>query len=243
MKKIFKELLMAIVIICYFLTLILAYNKMNLDRLSEDIKVFSGTFLILGLLAMEKAYKEDNGRKTIVAIELLVLSFHSLSIIHMTTLLKYSFQSYLLISAGVVTIYYILKMILLYTKDRKEYLRELSDISEIVKEDEPIKKEAKKRNVKEAKKSKNNENDIKDNEIKKEQTKNKKPKITSKKNTSSKSNQKSKTISNENKSLKPKSKTKKTTKTKSKTDVKNKTEKSKSVSNKKKETKSKKEVK
>jgi hypothetical protein len=146
-KVIFKNLLRAIGVMCYFIVLNIAYTRMNLDRLVEDIKVFSGTFLVLGILALEKAYKEDSGKIAITGIELLVLSMHSLSIMHVITLYKYDFRLYLLVSSYVIAIYYVLKAIFNYTKERKEYLKSLSDISEIVKEDEPIKKEAKKRNT------------------------------------------------------------------------------------------------
>lgn len=152
MKKIGKNLSRALCIIIYFIILFFAYTRMNLDRLAEDIQVFSGAFLVLGILALEKAYKKDSGEVAITGIELLVLSMHSLSIMHMITLLRYDFKSYLLISSGTVVIYYVLKVIIIYTKDKKEYLKGLSDISKIVKEDEPIKKEAKKRNKNEKEK-------------------------------------------------------------------------------------------
>ena len=145
MKKIGKNLLIALGIVIYFLTLIFAYTRMNIDRLSTDIQVFSGTFLVLGILALEKAYKKDSGKIAIAGIELLILSFYSLSIMHVVTLFKYDFRWYLSISSVIVTIYYLLKAIIIYTKDKKEDLKKLSDISKIVKEDKPVKKEAKKR--------------------------------------------------------------------------------------------------
>lgn len=157
MKKIEKNLSRALCIIIYFIILFFAYTRMNLDRLAQDIQVFSGAFLVLGILALEKAYKKDSGEVAITGIELLVLSIHSLSIMHMITLLKYDFKSYMLISSGIVVIYYVLKVIIIYTKDKKEYLKGLSDISKIVKEDEPIKKEAKKRNKNEKEKEETDE--------------------------------------------------------------------------------------
>ena len=136
MKKIGKNLSRALCIIIYFIILFFAYTRMNLDRLAQDIQVFSGAFLVLGILALEKAYKKDSGEVAITGIELLALSIHSLSIMHMITLLKYDFKSYMLISSGIVVIYYVLKVIIIYTKDKKEYLKGLSDISKIVKEKE-----------------------------------------------------------------------------------------------------------
>lgn len=173
MKKIGKNLLIAIGIIIYFFILIFAYTRMNTERLSKDIQVFAGAFLIVGLFTLEKAYKKDSGKIAITGIELLVLSFHSVSIMHMTNLFKCDFKSYLLISSCVITIYYVLKAIVIYTKNKKEYLKGLSDISEIVKEDEPVKKEAKKRNTKKEKSKKENE---------KEEQKNKKKEADGEKN-------------------------------------------------------------
>ena len=157
MKKIGKNLSRALCIIIYFIILFFAYTRMNLDRLAQDIQVFSGAFLVLGILALEKAYKKDSGEVAITGIELIALSIHSLSIMHMITLLKYDFKSYMLISSGIVVIYYVLKVIIIYTKDKKEYLKGLSDISKIVKEDEPIKQEAKKRNKHEKEKEETEE--------------------------------------------------------------------------------------
>lgn len=159
MKIIFKNLLKAIGIMCYFIILNFAYTRMNTDRLINDIEVFSGIFLVIGLVMLEIAYKKDSGKSAISGIELLVLSMHSLSINHIITFYKYDFRFYLLVSSYVFAIYYVLKSVIIYTKEKREYLKSLSDISEIVKE-EPIKKEAKKRR-KTKKVVKTNENEIK----------------------------------------------------------------------------------
>ena len=159
MKVIFKNLLKAIGIMCYFIILNFAYTRMNTDRLINDIEVFSGIFLVIGLVMLEIAYKKDSGKSAISGIELLVLSMHSLSINHIITFYKYDFRFYLLVSSYVFAIYYVLKSVIIYTKEKREYLKSLSDISEIVKE-EPIKKEAKKRR-KTKKVVKTNENEIK----------------------------------------------------------------------------------
>ena len=150
LKKIFRNVLKAIGIMLYFVILNLAFVNMKQERLIEDIKVFAGTFLVIGLIALEESYKKDRGDIAISAIELLVMSLHSLSIMHVIKLYKYDFRLYLLTSSYVFSIYYILKSIIIYTKERRAYMNSLSDISEIVRKDEPVKKEAKKRNNKES---------------------------------------------------------------------------------------------
>ena len=135
----------------YFVILNLAFVNMEQQKLIQDIKVFAATFLVVGLIVLEKAYKKDRGDLAITSVELLVMSLHSLSIMHVIKLYQYDFRLYLLTSSYIFSIYYILKSIIIYTKERREYMNSLSDISEIVKKDEPIKKEAKKRNDNEEK--------------------------------------------------------------------------------------------
>lgn len=151
MKIISSNFKRIIGIVFYFFVLSYAYAKMDHTRLFADIQAFSGMFLFLGLLVFEKAYKEENDKKllslTITGVELIVLSMYSLSIVHITTFFKYDVIKYLELSAGVFSIYYVLKAIVMYTLDKKNSLKKLSDISEIVKE-EPIKKEATKKNAK-----------------------------------------------------------------------------------------------
>ena len=156
MKTIFRNLLKAIGIMAYFVILNIAYVRMNVDRLMNDIEIFAGTFLVFGLIMLEIAYKKDSGKTAISGIELLVLSMHSLSIKHVITFYQYDFRFYLLTSSYVFAIYYVLKSTIIYTKEKRKYLKNLSDISEIVKE-EPIKKEAKKRRKTKETKTEENE--------------------------------------------------------------------------------------
>lgn len=201
MKKITKDLIIAICLIAYVLILSLAYTKMNIDRLSKDIEVFAGVFLVLGLLGLEKAYKFDNGRTAITAIELLVMSFYSLSITHMVAIIKCDFIHYMFFSAGAIAIYYLIKEIIIFTKHKRDDLKNLSDISEIVKKDEPIKKEAKKRNKEENIEIKNNNLGTKKKEKNnKATTKNRQPKKTNTKKKEGKEQNKSE------KEIKPKRK-------------------------------------
>lgn len=155
LKKMFQSLLRAIGIMFYFIILNVAYSTMKQERLINDIEIFAGVFLIVGIMFLERAYKRDNGSIAISGIEFLVLSLHSLSIMHVITLFKYDFRFYLLTSSYIFSIYYVLKAIVLYTKGRREYLNSLSDISEIVKKEEPVIKEAKKRKAEEEDKQTN----------------------------------------------------------------------------------------
>ena len=129
----------------YFIVLNMAYLTMKQERLLEDIKIFAGAYLLLGIVMLERAYKNEKLETTLTGIEFLCISIHSLTIMHVITLLKYDFRLYLLTSSYIFSIYFVLKSIILYTKEKRDYLRSFSDISEIVKKEEPQKKEAKKK--------------------------------------------------------------------------------------------------
>ena len=154
LKKIFINLIIAIAIMGYFAILNYSYDKINQDNLVNIIEICSGVLLLICLILFEVSYKKDSGTLAITAIEFLVLTFHSLLIIHIITRYEYQFQFYILTSSYTVATYYVLKSIILYTKGRREYLKGLSDISEIVKKEEPVKKEAKKQNPSEEEKKK-----------------------------------------------------------------------------------------
>lgn len=148
MKKIFINLLEAIGIMIYFVILNLVYVKMQETVSTQCIEIFAGAFLVMGLIGLEVAYRKDSGIIAITGIELLFISFFTLSAIHISTLLKYDFRYYVLTFSYIFSTYYVLKCIIIYTKERRKYLASLSDISDIVKDDKPIVKEAKKRNEK-----------------------------------------------------------------------------------------------
>ena len=151
-KQIFKQIIIAISIMLYFIIINYAYEHMKTDRLINDIKIFSGAFLVLGIYFLEKAYKNEKLNSLIYSIESFVLSAHSLSILYVITRFNFDFRLYLLTSSFIFSIYYILKSIVIYTKGERQYLKSLSDIPEIVKNEKPVvKKATKKRNNKNGK--------------------------------------------------------------------------------------------
>ena len=203
MNTVFKNLLKAIGIMTYFIVLNFAYTRMNVERLMNDIEVFSGIFLVIGLVMLERAYKQDSGKMALSGIELLCLSMHSLSINHVIAFYQYDFRFYLLTSSYVFAIYYVLKSIIIYTREKRQYLKNMSDISEIVKE-EPIKKEAKKR--RKVRNTKQNVEEMKESTSNKKEENVKNEKQTSKKQVNKKESKKE---GNKEKAKEEKSKNKK----------------------------------
>ena len=218
LKKIFKNLILAIVVMIYFISCNILYTQLEWEQMETITKAVSGVFLLASIISLEFAYKRDSGTLTMTAIELLVLAIHALFIDHVVTIYQFDFRNYLITSSCIFVIYYALKSTVIYTRARIKYLKSLSDISEILK-DEPVVKEAKKRNeepiveIEEQKRG--------DNEEKKQKTKSVKEKKKSKDKNAKKENHEEESQDENKKNEKEnnteeKSKKKQTTKKKSK---------------------------
>lgn len=149
LKKVFINLVIAICIMLYLVGINIAYSKIDQSVITNVIKVSTLIFLAIGIILLEIAYKKESATLLISSIEALVFSTHSLTIMHIIKIFNFDFQLYILTSSYVFSIYYVLKTIVIHTKGRRDYLKSLSDISEIVKKDEPVKKESKKRKIQE----------------------------------------------------------------------------------------------
>lgn len=167
LKEIYLNVLKAIVVILYFFVLNVAYENISTEYIELGIKIFTMIFLFIAIYIFERAYKKDDDNLAIQGIEILVLSAYTLTSRHITNKYKFDFKTYSSVAAYIFSIYFILKCIVIYTKGRKEEFEKLSDIRDIVKKEEPLKKEATKK-IKE-----DNNKDIESKKIASEQTKKK----------------------------------------------------------------------
>lgn len=146
-ENVSENILIAVAIMLYFILINFSYYRLEENFLVIELKVLSAIVLILGIIFLEKAYHKDSGKIAINAIELLFLSGHTLSIMHVVEVNNFIFTDYILISSYIFSVYYLVKSIIIFTKERREYLKSLSDIREIV-DIKPTKKDAEKRNNK-----------------------------------------------------------------------------------------------
>lgn len=146
-KKIFFNILFAIIIMLYFFCINIIYVQFDYESSKQCIQLCSGIFLLIGLIYLEIAYKKDSDSKMVTAIELIVISMYSLSILHIIRKYNFEFKLYLTASSYICAIYYVLKSIIIYTQSKRKILLEASDVKEIVKKEEPVKKEATKKAI------------------------------------------------------------------------------------------------
>jgi len=145
MKKIYLNILKAILIVFYFFVLNLASENISAEHLERGIQLCTMVFLFIAIVIFEIAYRKDDDDLAIQGIEVLVLSAYTLTSQHITKKYNFNFKNYSLVASYFFAIYFIVKCIVIYTKGRKEMAEDYSDIKEIVKKDEPIKKEATKK--------------------------------------------------------------------------------------------------
>lgn len=145
--NVYKNIIIALVIMVYFIGINTMYYKLENGQLFNFLKIISMLILFVGIIVLEIAFRKDNGRLGINAIEIIAIAGHTLSTAHIVELQKFKFANYILLSSYVFSIYYLFKALVIYTKEKRDYLNSLSDIKEIVAND-PIKKDATKKGEK-----------------------------------------------------------------------------------------------
>lgn len=138
-KRVFTNLMIATVIIVYFIFIILGYVNIKREAFLIDLRVFSLAILLGAILLFEKSYQKDNGTICIYGIETLALAIVTLVSIYVCILFETKFVLLVAIASYSFAIYYIAKAIVIHKKMTKEYIKSLSDIKEIVKKEEPEK--------------------------------------------------------------------------------------------------------
>ncbi len=132
-------LIYAIIIEAYFVGL-------NITKAFDIyVKISYMVLILISVVMFEISYKKQNKKILISGIEVLCLAIHTLLLERTITLFKVNNNSYILITSIIWPVYYVLKAVIIQTKETRRKLKQLSDISEIVKEEKPIKKVAKKR--------------------------------------------------------------------------------------------------
>jgi len=133
--RVFESGLMAMFVSCYLFFISLGSSNISKDVFILDLKVFAFILLMGSILLFEKSYKNDSGTIFITALEVALLSFITLYMQyiyfinpHIDTL------NYILIL--VFLFYYIIKAYVLYVVGKKEHKDSLSDIKEILKDEE-----------------------------------------------------------------------------------------------------------
>ncbi len=138
-KKILENILMAIAIMMYFISLIFGNKHIEEINYINLLKVYTMCLGILSIIIFEYSYKKESVKSMYTGIEVLILSIVTMFSIYICKVQELKYIFYLALFAYAFSIYYLIKDILIYNKTKKEYLKTLTDIEEITKKEEPQK--------------------------------------------------------------------------------------------------------
>lgn len=130
--KLFKNVCIAIVVLLYFMFLNMGYIAENIGIFENDLHTFAGILIISTIVVFEIAYRRDSSDIALVGVELLCVSVITLFMpyvyLHRGVLLKFIYSIFSLY----MTVYYLVKCLVIYVIEVKKYRANLSDIKEIV---------------------------------------------------------------------------------------------------------------
>lgn len=144
-KKIFRNVMIAIVILAFCILKILGYINIKEDIFIVDLKVFSISILIFAIILFERSYKKIDLELFTHGLESLFVAITTLCEVYIYQLFTDKFIMVIAIESLLISAYYIFKCTRIYSKTKKEYIKSLNDISEIVKEEKIIKIETHRR--------------------------------------------------------------------------------------------------
>lgn len=138
-KRMFANLVIAAVIILYFIFIILGFNHIAREAFLIDLRVFSIGILIGAIVLFEKSYKKDDDILALYGIETLIVAIVTLVAIYVCILFETKFVMLISIASYAFAIYYIAKACVISKKMTKAYIESKNDIKEIVKKEKPEK--------------------------------------------------------------------------------------------------------
>lgn len=141
-NKIWGNILFAVISMIFFIGVKILSENIEFETMDIILKSVSMAIMITSIIIFEIAYKKDKGTIAITGIEVLVIAIYILSITHIIKMFSFDFKTYIITSSYLFSIYFVLKSIIIYTNEKRKYLKSLSDIKDIVVND-PTKKEAK----------------------------------------------------------------------------------------------------
>lgn len=136
LKKVGINLLIALGVAVYFGFIMLGYINIERETYINDLKVFSLVVIALTIILFEQAYNKNNGKIAVYGVEALVVSVVTLIMLYTAILYSDYFVMLGSIIAAVILVYYTIKSIVILIRERKKWINSISDVKEIVSEED-----------------------------------------------------------------------------------------------------------
>lgn len=133
-KSLFKNIIVAICVIIYFIFLNLGQMNIKGDVYVTDLKVFSMCVLLTAIALLEVAYKKDSGEIALYGVEMIVISLTTVALIYVNLMLSTRYVYIVSAISYIFAIYYLIKSIVIFLRKKKQYF--VNNMKEIMNKDE-----------------------------------------------------------------------------------------------------------
>lgn len=157
-KEIFTNIVIAIAVIIYFTFLIAGSIGATKTVRTTDFNIFSIIILCLAIYLFEVSYRKENAKLAIFGIESLAGAIITLFLPYIIFELDEFHKKYYMIMSIYISAYYIIKSICISLKAKKNYIKQASDIKELVKKEKKKDLEIKEREMQKTTKENRTEN-------------------------------------------------------------------------------------
>lgn len=132
----FINLLISIALMIYMIVINVLYLNENTEFFTTSIKIFSMLLIVIDIAIFEIGYRKDNISIWIHAVELLICSTLILSLQYIYLYGSFVVRNIFMLLPVFFSIYYVAKVIVGHVVETKKYQNNLSDIKELVKDEE-----------------------------------------------------------------------------------------------------------
>lgn len=133
MKEVFVNLIIAVIMIIFLEMVLLGTKNIYMSTFEIYLKVIVIVLLAIGIFILEMAYKKDNIKIALNAVEVIIFSGVNLCLIYSIKLNNNNIMCIIVDIAIVIVIYYVVKAIIMSVINVKKFKKENNDIKEIIK--------------------------------------------------------------------------------------------------------------
>lgn len=130
-RTILKNLLMVVIVLITLSIVCFMDEKLIKENFATGLKIISIFFVIVSIVGFEIAYRKEKFNFGMWAIEFLILGM----IIMFVPYLSQYIQKIIIGVAVGFGVYYIIKLLIIVLKKRKDFLNQKSDVKDILKEE------------------------------------------------------------------------------------------------------------
>ena len=134
-KKVFSNILLGIIVTLYFIGIGVGFLNIEGPTFITDLKVFSLAILAIAIILFEYAYGKDDDNTALYGIEMLFVAIMSLVLLYTCILHQDKFIAVANIVACIGVLYYLVKSISIYIREKLKWKKTISDVKEIVSEE------------------------------------------------------------------------------------------------------------